>query len=74
MVLPTDNKQLQKFAKIKVGSFIKLDKYYGTVLRYQPVEEHENNIGRVAKLKMLITSGIIWDFTLFAEDHLEVLQ
>lgn len=70
---------------VDVGSFVKLDRYYGsdalphssifgTVMRYQSIDGAPTATRRVAKIKLLVTTGIIWDFTLFAEDDLEVLQ
>lgn len=84
MVHSTDEKQ-RELTKVEVGSFIKLNRHYGpdalsrppifgTVMRYQPLDVRESATGRVAKIKLLVTKGIIWDFTLFTDDDFEVLQ
>jgi hypothetical protein len=85
MVHSTDEKQQRELTKVEVGSFIKLNRHYGpdalsrpsifgTVIRYQPLDVRESATGRVAKIKLLVTTGIIWDLTLFTEDDFEVLQ
>lgn len=66
---------------IDVGSLVRVSRGYGsrsqdilgTVMRYQPIDGAPTATRRVAKIKLLVTTGIIWDFTLCAEDEIEVV-
>lgn len=66
---------------IDVGSLVRVTREYGshsqdilgTVMRYQLIDGAPTATRRVAKIKLLVTTGIIWDFTLCAEDEIEVV-
>ena len=70
------------------GDLVRITRYYGTgygipnapfqgiLLEHHPItiQGHENPLRKTAKIKLLLSSGQLYDLTLFIRDRMEVIS
>lgn len=70
---------------MKTGDMVRVTRRYSTgtrdhlglLLEHRPIEtppSPENPLGKTGKMKLLLPSGVIWDFFTFNGDSVEVVQ
>jgi hypothetical protein len=68
---------------IKTGSLVKLNRSYiqhpskpilGVLLEYEKFDDNNGTVGKVSKIKLLLSNGIARDYFLFKDDELETVN